>query len=70
MFQRQDQTTYQVTVSFLEIYNEQVRDLLQDLKDYDGELPLKTYIKKYINGDAKESRYKPEEQDKAFNPYN
>ena len=35
MFQRQDDSTYQVTVSYLEIYNEQVRDLLAELKDYE-----------------------------------
>ena len=69
MFQRQDDSTYQVTVSYLEIYNEQVRDLLAELKDYEPseQLGLKKYIKRYLNDSqtAKESRY-----DQAFNPYN
>jgi hypothetical protein len=60
MFQRTDESTYQVTVSYLEIYNEQVRDLLSDLKEYEpSDLGLKRYIKRYLNDSdkAKESRY-------------
>lgn len=35
MLQKQDDFTYMVKVSYLELYNEKVRDLLGELKDFD-----------------------------------
>lgn len=34
MYERQGEASYTVRVSYLEIYNEQVHDLLADLRDY------------------------------------
>ena len=34
MYERQGDATYTVRVSYLEIYNEQVHDLLADLREY------------------------------------
>ena len=49
MFQRQEEYTYTVRVSYLEIYNEQVRDLLADLNQYAGTQRVnKTRLKDYI----------------------
>ena len=58
MFQRQEEFTYTVRVSYLEIYNEQVRDLLADLDGYCSpgcQMNLKEYIYQ-LRDDIVESR--------------
>ena len=74
MFQRQEQSSYSVSVSYVEIYNEQVLDLLADLKDF-GQLreeykDLK--IKDYINQIQKDGEkiQNVVDQSKAFSNHN
>jgi len=78
MFQRQEDFTYTVRVSYLEIYNEQVRDLLADLNQYAGaqragQTRLKDYISQ-LREDNFDLRKNSEqgllEQQKAFNNHN
>lgn len=44
MLQRQDGFAYSVRVSYLELYNEKLRDLLYDLKDFKTNMSLKQFI--------------------------
>ena len=52
MLQKQDDFSYSVSVSYLEIYNENVRDLLFDLKDFkqkESEMSLRDLITQISN---------------------
>lgn len=50
MLQQQEGSVFSVRVSYLELYNEKLGDLLYDLKDYDDEnMDLKLYLDEVID---------------------
>mmetsp|Transcript_4608 Transcript_4608/g.7020 ORF Transcript_4608/g.7020 Transcript_4608/m.7020 type:complete len:119 (-) Transcript_4608:77-433(-) len=77
MFQREDTYVYNLRVSYLEIYNEQVRDLLADLKDFSelqsehGGLNLKEYVMALVENLDEKLRNEKGQADhqQAFNMY-
>jgi hypothetical protein len=48
MLLKQDEFTFTLSVSYVELYNEKVRDLLADLKEYESGTDLQSYIKELL----------------------